>query len=80
MGLNPYTAMAAVSGLFLLLWVYRLIKEGTKALPMFLAFIAMTGLLLVIGFEGPTWARWALSVPLVLCLGWDAATRKRNRA
>ncbi|MBS1709591.1 MAG: hypothetical protein JSS65_12835 [Armatimonadetes bacterium] len=68
--------MAAVSGVFLLLWLFRLTKQGPKALPMTLAFVAMTGLLLVFGLKGPDWGRWALGVPLALCLLWDAATRK----
>ncbi|MBX3112404.1 MAG: hypothetical protein KF857_10385 [Fimbriimonadaceae bacterium] len=78
MVLNPFNAMAAVAGLFLLLWVYRLVKEGAKALPMTVAFVAMTLLLLTLGQDGPVWARWALGVPLVLCLGWDAASRRKK--
>lgn len=78
MELNPYNAMAAVAGLFLLFWVYRLVTEGKKALPMTLAFVFMTVLLLTLGQNGPDWARWALGVPLVACLAWDASTRRKK--
>ncbi len=75
MEVNVYTLMATVAALFLVVWVFRLPKMGMKALPMTLAFAAMTAFALLLGLEGPNWARWTAGLLLGVFLVWDMAAR-----